>query len=119
MANLTDVLTSAQNIVTAINGVGQIIARGQGNITSATVTADTLITTGNGYLVSVSVTVPGSTEGYIYNALTVATAAADNALMAINPPDGIGIVPAGIPYNLGLVVSPGTGQSLNVVYYQK
>ena len=119
MSGMTDILTSAQNLVQAVNSVGQFIARGQGNLTSATVTGATLICTGKGYLVNVSVTVAGSTAGHVYNASTTGTAAAANALMAVNPPDGIGVVPAGIPFSLGLVLTPGTGQSLNVTYYQQ
>lgn len=119
MSSLTDILTAAKNLVQAVNSVGQFIARGQGNLTSTTITGTTLICTGNGYLVSASVTVAGSTPGHIYNSSTTGAAAAANMLMTINPSEGTGVVLAGIPFSLGLIATPGTGQSLNVTYYQQ
>lgn len=118
MASLSDILTVGKNIVTAINSLGQIGVGGRGNITSATVTSTTLICTGGGGLINVSVTVAGSTAGKVYNSSTTAGASAANTLIAVNPSDGIGVVQAGQLFTLGLVVTPGTGQSLNVTYYQ-
>lgn len=117
MSNLSDIVTIGKNIVTAIASLAGATNEGLGNITSATVTSATLITTGTGRLVNVSVVVKGTGNGTISNAATVATAAAGNALYTVSDA-AIGILPIGVMYNLGLVVSPGTGQSLNVTYYQ-
>lgn len=114
--SLSDILTMGKNIVTAINSVGQSISRGQGNITSGTLTASTLVCTGSGYLVSVSVTVAGSAAGGVYNSSTVAGAAAGNLLAII--PDTAGVVRLGQAFTNGLVITPGSGQSINVTYYQ-
>ena len=116
MPGLTDILTTAQNLVQAVNGVGQALARGQGNITSATVTGTTQICTGGGYLVNVSVAVAGTTVGKIYNSATTGAAAAENLLATA--PNTLGVVPLGEAFTLGLVITPGSGQSLNVTYFQ-
>ena len=49
MASLDDILTAQKNGVVAINSVAQSNLRSEGNATSATVTANTLVVTGNGY----------------------------------------------------------------------
>ncbi len=116
MASLSDILTVAKNIVTAINGLAGATGSVQ-NITSETVTAQTLITTGMGVLVNFSVTVKGSANGTINNAATTGAAAAANALVVVSDA-ATGITPCGLNYNLGLVITPGTGQSINVTYYQ-
>jgi len=124
MAGITDILTSAQNIVTALSGLRQIIQYGQGTNTSATVTASTLVTTGSGRLVNYSITVKGLT-GTIHDAATVATATAANALCATpnypgytadSPLVPTGVFPVGALFMNGLVIKPGTGQSVNVTY---
>ena len=113
-ASLTDILTTQKNGVVAINNLAQATARGLGTQTSITVTAATLIFNGPGYLVSFSVVVAGSTAGTISNTNAVATVAASNALCTI--PATVGIVKVGQVFSTGLVVTPGTGQSVNVTY---
>jgi len=113
-ASLDDILTTQKNGVVAINNLAQTTARGLGTQTSVTVTAATLIYAGTGYLVSFSVIVAGSTAGTISNAGTTATVSAANALCAI--PATVGIVKVGQIFSKGLVVTPGTGQSINVTY---
>ena len=112
MSSLSDILTAAKNIVTAVNGVGQAYLKVQGAIRSPTMTATTLVSTGQGRLASVSVVVAGSTDAVIYDSniatsLTNTLAIVDNAL---------GITVINMPYNNGLVVVPGTGMTLVVSY---
>lgn len=119
MATLTDILTTAKNVVTAINSVGQALVRGQGNITSETISGSAaLVTTGQGYLVNVSVVVAGTTEGFVNNSATVAGVAATNTIAATTATAPEAVYPCGIPFSYGLVVTPGTGQSLCVTYFQ-
>ena len=113
-ASLTDILTTQKNGVVAINNLAQATARGLGTQTSITITAATLIFNGPGYLVSFSVVVAGSTAGTISNTNAVATVAASNALCVI--PATVGVVKVGQVFSTGLVVTPGTGQSVNVTY---
>jgi len=113
-ASLTDILTTQKNGVVAINNLAQATARGLGTQTSVTVTAATLIFNGPGYLVSFSVVVAGSSAGTISNTNAVSTVAASNALCVI--PATVGVVKVGQVFSTGLVVTPGTGQSVNVTY---
>ena len=113
-ASLADILTTQKNGVVAINGIAQATARSLGTLTSATITAATVIYVGNGYLVNFSVVVAGTTAGTISNTGAVSTVAAANALCAI--PATVGVIKLGQVFSTGLVVTPGTGQSVNVTY---
>lgn len=112
--SLTDILTTQKNGVIAINNLSQVSLRGLGTQTSVTVTTATLIYAGPGYLVNFSVVVAGSASGTINNTNAVASVSAANTLCAI--PNTVGIVSAGQVFSSGLVVTPGTGQSVNVTY---
>lgn len=112
MSSLSDILTAAKNIAVAINGAGQTYLKVQGAIRSPTITATTLVSTGQGRVASVSVIVVGSTDAMIYDSnidssLTDAVAIVNNVL---------GITVINMPYNNGLVVVPGTGMTLVVSY---
>jgi hypothetical protein len=113
-ASLADLLTAQKNGVVAINNVAQTNQKSLGTQTSTTVTASTVVITGAGYLVNFSVVVAGSAPGMIYNASSTGGAVASNALCAV--PDVVGIYKAGQAYSAGLVVVPGTGQSVNITY---
>jgi len=113
-ASLDDILTTQKNGVVAINNYSNTILRDQGSATSATVTAATLVITGRGYLVNYSVVVAGSAEGGVYNASSTGAAAAANQLCATQKV--LGVYPVGQVFTNGLVIQPGTGQSINVTY---
>jgi len=114
LATLDDVVTVQKNGVIGLNNLSSTVAYVAGEQTSATVTGSTLIVAGAGRLVSVSVVVAGSASGLVYNAATTALAAASNALVAT--PTTLGVYQVGQHFTNGLVVSPGTGQSINVTY---
>ena len=115
MASLDDILTVQKNGVIAINGYTNSSLRSQGTFTSATVTANTLVVAGRGYLVSWTVLDAGSTAGTIYNYNVVTGFAAPNALCSTG--SVVGVFPAGLVFTNGLVIVPGTGQSINVTYF--
>jgi hypothetical protein len=112
-ASLSDILTTQKNGVVAISGVGIASLRALGTVTSQTVTSETVIYTGKGYLVNFSVVVAGSAAGKISNA-SATSPAANVALCAV--PTTVGVVKTGQIFTTGLVVTPGTGQSINVTY---
>jgi hypothetical protein len=114
MASLDDVITVQKNAVIGVNGLNQTMRRAQGSNTSLTATAQTLVVTGRGYLVAFSVTVAGTASGTVSNAQSAALVTAGNALCAV--PNTIGIYPCGLVFTDGLVITPGTGQSMNVTY---
>lgn len=114
MANLDDILTATKNAVVALNTINTSINFYGGRVTSQTVTASTLVVNGSGILINVSVIVAGSASGTVNNALSTGTAAAANAIIAT--PTTIGVYQAGQLFTQGLVIVPGTGQSINVTY---
>jgi len=114
MASLDDVITVQKNAVIGVNGLNQTIRRAQGSNTSLTVTTQTLVVTGKGFLVSFSVTVAGTANGAVNNAQSTALSTATNVLCAT--PTTVGVYPCGLVFTDGLVISPGTGQSVNVTY---
>ena len=125
MASLDDILTTQKNGVVAINNLTQAITRFLGNRTSQAVTTSTLIFAGTGRLVSYSIIVAGTTDGLIYDSATVAGIASSSLLAAMPQPSitadapfpGIGVFPVGMFFRNGLVVVPGTGQTVAVTYY--
>lgn len=116
MASLDDILTTQKNGVVALNNVFQALSILNPTTTSSTVTSSTLIIAGKGRLISFSVVVAGSANGTIYNAGTPTGGAASNALVAT--PTTVGVYAVNMIFNDGLVVAPGTGQSINVTYSQ-
>jgi hypothetical protein len=114
MASLDDIATIQKNGVIGINTLNLTLGRIYGSTTSATVTAPTMVITGPGRLVNVSVLVAGSAPGTINNANSTSAAAAENALRIA--PNTVGVHEANQLFVNGLVIVPGTGQSLNVTY---
>lgn len=116
MASLGDILTTQKNGVIAINNIFQALSALNPTVTSATVNSSTLVIAGSGRLISFSVVVAGSANGLIYNAGTPSGGTAANALVAT--PTTIGVYAANMVFTNGLVIAPGTGQSINVTYSQ-
>lgn len=114
MAGIDEIFSALKNINSALSTLALTWLKTQGIITTATVTAQTLVVTGPGRLVSFAVTVAGA-AGTINNAAATANAAAANALCAT--PAVVGVTQVGAIFTNGLVISPGAGQSLNVTYY--
>lgn len=112
MSSLTDILTAAKNVVTAINGVAQTYLNVQGIQNSGSLTAATLVQLGAGRIATVAVTTAGSAVGYIYDANSAASTT--NPVYVI--PNTVGVVFVNMPVGLGLVVAPGTGQAVTVSY---
>ena len=112
MSSLSDILTAAKNIVTAINGVGQIYLTIQGSQVSNAISTATLVSTGQGRLVQIAVLTAGSTSGAAYDA-TIASATTSQI---VSIPNTVGIITANIPINNGIVIAPGTGQVITVSY---
>jgi hypothetical protein len=86
--------------------------------TSATynVTAATVIKATAGRVFSVSVVVAGSAAGSLYNAATTGSVAASNKIADV--PNTLGVIsPAGgWPCATGIVVVPGTGQTVAISF---
>lgn len=120
MASLDDILTTQKNGVVALNNVFNALSILNPTATSATVTAPTLIVAGRGRLLSFSVVIAGSGAGTVHNAGappgTPNGNTAANALVAT--PATVGVYPVNMIFTNGLLIVPGTGQSINVTYSQ-
>lgn len=114
MASLDDIATIQKNGVLSVNTVNQTLRSIYGTNTSPTASADTLVVTGPGRAVNVSVTVAGTTPGSIHNCSSVAAASAANMLAVIG--NTVGVVSLNLVFNAGLVINVGTGQQFNVTY---
>ena len=112
MASLSDILTTTKNIVTALNQLGQTYLDVEGTTSYTNITGATLVKSGQGRIARLVVVVAGSGTGSVYDASS-ATATNDKLLTI---PTTIGIVEVNIPVNNGIVVAPGTGQTVAIVY---
>ena len=71
MASLDDVLTSLQNIVKAFNSFSQSNIQLSGTTNTQNLSATTLIKTGSGRMLTISVTTAGTTVGGLYDSATI------------------------------------------------
>lgn len=112
MASLTDILTTAKNIVTAINNATTTAQQIAGTQTKASISTTTVVSTSAGRFVTLSIVTGGTTTGTVYDANT--TTDTSRALYTI--PTTIGRVIMNVPVVNGIVVVPGTGQVVTVTY---
>lgn len=112
MASLSDILTTAKNIATAINGVAQTYVAVQGAKISQNITTSLVVSAAPGRLATVSVTTAGTTTGTIYDA--AATGITTRPIYTI--PNTVGVVFVNLPLAYGAVIVPGTGQAVTVSY---
>ena len=112
MASLSDLLTTAKNIASAINGVAQTYVAVQGARVLQNITTTTVVNNAAGRLAVVSVTTAGTTTGVIYDADT--TGITTRPIYII--PNTVGVVFVNLPVVYGIVVVPGTGQAVTVSY---
>jgi len=112
MASLDDLFTTAKNIVTAINGWSQTLLQTEGNASAAEITAATVVKTGQGRVARVSVIVAGSAVGYVHDA-ALPTASGPRVYTI---PNTVGVYAVEIPVSNGIVVAPGTGQTVTISY---
>lgn len=71
MASLDDILTTAKNIVTGVNGIQTSVSNYFANASGLGKTSTSLLKAGVGRLISFSVIQAGTAPGYIYDAATV------------------------------------------------
>ena len=111
MASLDDLLTATKNIVTAINNAAQTYLNVNGSTVSTAITAATVVKGSSGRVCSVSVIVAGA-AGKIYDATT--TSATTGVVYVI--PATIGVFVVNIPTLYGIVVAPGSAQTVTVSF---
>ena len=111
------IITAAQNIVIAINGLTKATNNAYGTANSATYddTAQQVITTGKGRINSITIVVGAAVTIDVYDAATTSSAAASNLLASIDATDPITVVINKV-YSNGIVLDVGAGAQANVTY---
>jgi hypothetical protein len=112
MASLSDILTTAKNLVTSVNQLGRTYLSVNGVARSSTLTATTLVANGQGRLASISVVVAGSSNCVVYDSNNASSLTSSLAAVA----NAVGVTVINMPYNNGLVVVPGTGMTVVISY---
>jgi len=107
--SLSDILTAAKNIVTAINGWTTATQQLNGTQNFSDITSDTVISSAPGRIVQVCVVAAGSTTGTIYDA--VSTDDTSRPLYTIS--NTVGVVNVNLPVAFGIMISPGSGQTIS------
>jgi hypothetical protein len=86
-----------------------------GFLTQLNITTPTLVAAGAGLVASVSVVVPGSAAGTVNDAASTGAASAANAFLTL-PPTNTSFLAARWKVDMGIVVVPGTGQTIAISY---
>ena len=122
MASLSDIITVAQNIVTALNNAANTYLSVQGTQTARNITATTLVKSGTGRIVTCTVLASTPTDnGAIYDASSLTQIGAPNRLWTIwaaNTAAASTSAPIvlNLPFSSGLVIEPGTGMTVSISY---
>jgi len=89
-----------------------VVAKGLNLVTN--ITTATVVKAVPGRIAKVSVLVAGSGTGTVNNCITTGAAATANEVAVI--PQSVGVLDIDMPCSTGIVVVPGTGQTLAVSY---
>lgn len=113
MAALSDILTSMQNGVNAVQALTQAVVRGTPTDHSEQLTANALVQVGFVRVLGVSV-LAGTGHGGLYDAATVAAAVATTQMYDVMPI--VNFFPLNLPFKDGLVFKPGAAQKVVIFY---
>lgn len=108
----TVILTTLQNVVTAVNNWATTQFAISGNKNAVGLTSATVVNTGQGRVSVLSVVTAGSGAGVIYDT----TSLTDTSRPICVIPTTAGVTPVNIVYTLGLVVAPGSSQKVSIGY---
>ena len=111
-ASLSDLLSTAKNIVLALSTLANNYLNVQGQINYPNITAPTVVKASGGRIALISVTTAGSTPGVIYDSSSASSTTYPMAAI----PEAVGITACSIPTSYGIFVVPGSGQSVTLVY---
>ena len=111
-ASLSDLLTTAKNIVLGLSTLANNYLNVEGQISYANITAPTVVKSTGGRIARMSVTTAGTSAGVIYDGASPTA----TTLPVVAIPATVGITPGGIPTSYGIFVVPGSGQAVTVVY---
>jgi hypothetical protein len=111
-ASASDILTTLKNLVTGLANLTQQYLNVEGILNFAGLTAPTVVKATSGRIARVSVIVAGSAPGMIYDGATLN--ATTKPLDVI--PNTVGVYELNMPTSFGLLVVPGSGQTVSGSY---
>lgn len=114
-ASLSDILTACQHIASNIAQAAQTLLSINGQQSQSGIAAAAgpqLLKQGSGRIAYVNVTVAGTVAGALVDSNSPAAVAPVLAVI----PQAVGSYFVNLPFNLGLVVIPGAGQTLSVSF---
>jgi hypothetical protein len=111
-ASTSDVLTALQHIASNIAQAAQTYLAVNGQQSQSGIAAPALLKQGPGRIAYINVTVAGTAPGSLVDSNSPAGVAPVLAVI----PDAVGAIFVNLPFNLGLVVIPGTGMTLSVSF---
>jgi hypothetical protein len=109
-ASISDIMTVLQHLVQATNNYTQAFLNVNGASTTEGIVAPTVVKATPGRLAKISVIVAGSAPGVAYDSSILGVTTAP--LCGI--PNTLGVFTIGMPTDTGLLIVPGTGQTLSV-----
>lgn len=112
MPSMNDILTAAQNIVTAINGAASTYLSVQGISNVTGITSATVVKSVPGRICTLTVVVAGSGAGMVYDSNS--TSVTSKPIFAV--PATAGIYVLNFPALYGITIAPGTGQTISASY---
>jgi hypothetical protein len=95
-------------------GPFQTVSLGVANKRALNITSNTVVKASAGFVVTLVVLDAGSANGGLFDTDTVGAAAAANEIFAI--PQVAGVYTINFPASSGIVVKPGTGQTIAISY---
>jgi len=104
----------SSSVVLGISDANRVSVTGGSVSSRLNITSQTLVKAGKGRIACVSVLVAGSGVGGVNDSATTGGAALANEMAVI--PTTVGVYQIDFPFTNGLVVTPGTGQTLAVAY---
>lgn len=110
--SLSDLITAAKNLVVAVNALAQTYLNIEGAQNFTALTAPTVVKASSGRIARISVIVGGSATGFVYDSgsLPVTT----RPLYVI--PTTVGVYEVNLPASFGVLIVPGTGQTVSGSY---
>ena len=115
LAGSTALVPFPQDSTAALSTLpGQNVAGISGTGSKLNITAATAVKAGPGRLIRVSVLVAGSGTGTVNDCATTGAAATANEVFVI--PETVGVYTLEWPHLVGIVIVPGTGQTIAVSY---
>lgn len=102
------------NLLVSVDGTVTVNPNPDDASSVKNITAATVVKATPGTALVVSVVVAGSAAGFVHDAATTGTAAASNAIAVT--PAAVGTQILRFPCSAGIVVAPGTGQTIAIAY---